>query len=316
MSDVNPSGLAKLTRMFASARARNEKSLALVDSLLTWAEESQQQVHEGFTAFSDAVAELDGSLDAALPETVGSLEGATAAAQEGDAGCSEGSGKVEAAADGAATTVGTEAEALAQLTTRLGQSFEQVTASLTDAAAADATHASSLSAALSGASSRSEATGQEVASALETAAAALDSAASTLASDGAEALAEAGQSAGSELEGVGGECESEAEGLSSALGETYSTWGGEADAARQSLLEGITTAAGRVVQSLIETADTQLREPCERLQGDAMVAAEDGLGKVLDAAEGWSSRTADFSGSADDIDRGHQAKQRIDAVGE
>ncbi len=316
MSELNPAGISKLMRLFTTAQAKNDKSLAMIDGLLTWVEEADDKVREEFGAFSSEVASLDSSVEGqaegakeALQQAEGALEATVARVEEATATVGE-------AQEASQSSLGESEEAVRERSAAVAQSFGSSGEMLAGNESQLEADGEGLRGSLDSIDQAAGTSAQQLDGYLSSAAEGFETTAEALDGEVAGSLRDAGDKARAELESQAGACEGKAGDLGSNLSGTYQTLSGETESAKTGLLEGISASVGQTVQKLIDAADGHLREPCERMVNQALAPTQDGLGRVLETASGWSQQTADFSGATGDIDRGHQAKQRLDAVGD
>ncbi len=313
---VDAAGINKLMRLFTAAQAKNDRSLAAVDSLLTWAEEAGGKVEEEFGAFVSEVGALQSAVEGEAGNASTALGQLTTAAQGAAGNVGQATGTVGSAADSATASVEKSTEAVNERSGAIETRFAAAGGALDANESSVQSDGESVGGALDGLSEKVGATSEQLDGALGDAAETFGTQGDAIEGEVAGALREGGEKTTSEFESQAGSCEGRVGDLETGLNGTYESWNGEAEGAKSGLLEGISSAAGNVVQNLIETADASLREPCDRLQYEVMAPTQENLGRVIEAAESWGEQTADFSGSTDDIDRGYQAKQRLDAVGD
>ncbi len=315
-SPVDTGGVSKLVGQLRSASSSSERNLAAVEDLRSSLEEMKEKLESGHDGLRSAVEEILDSAKGQGDEAEGSIQSLTSTSQGGASSrlpgasgtLSEASSETEASHEGETERLGSLAETLTE------QGFGEVSTALSAVVSDEQGAAGDLQGTIADLEEERQGIQEALLAAESAAVEQIDAAQSTLQNEVQTEMEATGQTAAADLETQAGNAEQDAAQMSSQLQEAYGQWSAEQEQEQDRLRTTVSEVVEQTVGALLEGAMDQLDTPCsEALQNHAPSAMGEMEG-VASAVGDWVNSCGELSTAAGELDRGHDAKRRLDAL--
>lgn len=315
-AQVDAGGVSKLVGQLRSASSTGERNLATVDELRSALEEIKEQLESGHEGLRSIVNELSEGSRQDGDEVTSAIEALTATAQGGAENRLPGaSGELAQAMSSAESSHESESERLEELTETLSeQGFGEASTTLAEVSNNHGAAASALTGALAELESERITAQEELLSIESAAVEQVEAAAASTEGDTAQQLQAGAESAAGELENLADNGEQDASAMGTQLQQAYSQWSGEQELEQERLSSSMSQMVEATVGALFAAAMEQLDTPCSGVVQNHAPTATGEMQGVAGAAGNWIQSCTDLASAAGELDRGHDAKRRLDIL--